>query len=50
MLKQKMQDEVKNMQDEVTVMRNKIEEYNRNINENVRFLKGLEKDRSIGQR
>lgn len=50
MLKQKMQDEVKNMQDEVTVMRNKIEEYNRNINENVRFLKGLEKDLSASDK
>ncbi|XP_076240676.1 uncharacterized protein LOC143183123 [Calliopsis andreniformis] len=50
MLKQKMQDEVKNMQDEVTTMRNKIEEYNRTINENLRFLKGLEKDLSASDK
>jgi len=32
------------MQREVQVMRNKIEEYNRSINESLRFLKGLEKE------
>jgi len=32
------------MQREVQTMRNKIEEYNRSINENLRFLKGLEKE------
>ncbi|XP_076481032.1 uncharacterized protein LOC117157262 isoform X1 [Bombus vancouverensis nearcticus] len=50
MLKQKMQEEVKCMQDEVTSMRNKIEEYNRTINENLRFLKGLEKDLSASDK
>ncbi|XP_076631640.1 uncharacterized protein LOC143346895 [Colletes latitarsis] len=50
MVKQKMQDEVKCMQDEVTTMRNKIEEYNRNINENLRFLKGLDKDLSASDK
>lgn len=50
MVKQKMQDEVKCMQDEVTAMRNKIEEYNRNINENLRFLKGLDKDLSASDK
>lgn len=44
MLKQKMQEEVKCMQEEVTTMRTKIDEYNRSINDNLRFLKGLEKD------
>lgn len=45
-----MQEEVKCMQDEVTSMRNKIEEYNRTINENLRFLKGLEKDLSASDK
>ncbi|KAI4484238.1 hypothetical protein M0804_007694 [Polistes exclamans] len=31
------------MQKEVNVMRNKIEDYNRDINENLRFLQELEK-------
>ncbi|XP_024937376.1 uncharacterized protein LOC107263866 isoform X1 [Cephus cinctus] len=43
-LKQKTQDEVKSMQNEVRTMRDKIEEYTRDINEDLRFLKGLEKD------
>lgn len=50
MLKQKMQEEVKCMQDEVTSMQNKIDEYNRTINENLRFLKGLEKDISASDK
>ncbi|XP_017793526.1 PREDICTED: uncharacterized protein LOC108575281 [Habropoda laboriosa] len=50
MVKQKMQEEVKCMQDEVTMMRNKIEEYNRTINENLRFLKGVEKDLSASDK
>lgn len=50
MLKQKMQEEVKCMQDEVTSMQNKIDEYNRSINENLRFLKGLEKDISASDK
>ncbi|XP_017889440.1 uncharacterized protein LOC108630596 [Ceratina calcarata] len=50
MLKQKMQEEVKCMQDEVTTMRNKIEEYNRTINDNLRFLKGLDKDLSASDK
>ena len=32
------------MQREVQIMKNKIDEYNRGINENMRFLKSLEKD------
>lgn len=32
------------MQKEVNIMRNKIEEYNRDINENLRFLQNLEKN------
>ncbi|XP_015184889.1 PREDICTED: uncharacterized protein LOC107070861, partial [Polistes dominula] len=43
-LKRKTQNEVKNMQKEVNVMRNKIEEYNRDINENLRFLQELDKN------
>ncbi|XP_076759320.1 uncharacterized protein LOC143428389 [Xylocopa sonorina] len=50
MVKQKMQEEVKCMQDEVTSMRNKIEDYNRTINENLRFLKGLENDISASDK
>lgn len=38
------------MQREVQIMRNKIEEYNRGINENLRFLKDLEKDLSSGDK
>ncbi|XP_078032762.1 uncharacterized protein LOC144467722 [Augochlora pura] len=49
-LKQKLQEEVKCMQDELKVMRNKMDEYNRNINENLRFLKGLEKDLSASDK
>ncbi|CAL1679782.1 unnamed protein product [Lasius platythorax] len=49
-VKEKTQDEVKHMQREVQVMRNKIEEYNRGINENLRFLKDLEKDLSTGKK
>ncbi|KAG7200573.1 hypothetical protein KM043_001134 [Ampulex compressa] len=44
MLKQKTQDEVKNMQEEVQAMHSKIEEYKRDINENLRFLRSLEND------
>ncbi|KAK2584943.1 hypothetical protein KPH14_002536 [Odynerus spinipes] len=43
-LRRKTQIEVKNMQREVNVMRSKIEEYNRDINENLRFLQNLEKN------
>lgn len=46
LLKEKMQEEVKCMQDEVKIMRNKMDECNRNIEENLRFLKGLDKDLS----
>ncbi|KAL6423733.1 hypothetical protein ACFW04_010308 [Cataglyphis niger] len=49
-VKEKTQDEVKHMQREVQIMRNKIEEYNRGINENLRFLKDLEKDLSSGDK
>jgi len=38
------------MQREVQIMRNKIEEYNRGINENLRFLKSLEKDLSANDK
>ncbi|EFN76283.1 uncharacterized protein LOC105190674 [Harpegnathos saltator] len=41
-VKQKTEDEVKHLQHEIQVMRNKIDEYNRNINENLRFLRSLE--------
>lgn len=50
MLKQKLQDEVKCMQDEVITMRDKIEEHNRNIDENLRFLKDLEKNVSASDK
>lgn len=50
LLKQKMQEEVKCMQDEVTSMRSKIEQYTRDINEDLRFLKGLEKDLSASDK
>lgn len=43
-VKERTQDEVKHMQREVQTMRNKIEEYNRGISENLRFLKNLERD------
>ncbi|XP_012057486.1 PREDICTED: uncharacterized protein LOC105620606 [Atta cephalotes] len=43
-VKEKTQNEVKHMQREVQIMKNKIDEYNRGINENMRFLKSLEKD------
>lgn len=46
LLKEKIQEEVKCMQDEVKIMRNKMDECNRNIEENLRFLKGLDKDLS----
>ncbi|XP_024870084.1 uncharacterized protein LOC112453521 [Temnothorax curvispinosus] len=49
-VKEKTQDEVKHMQKEVQIMRNKIEEYNRGINENLRFLRGLERDLSAGDK
>lgn len=45
-VKQRTQDEVRSMRSEVQAMRNKIEEYNRNIDENLRFLRGLERDLS----
>ncbi|EZA57080.1 hypothetical protein X777_01686, partial [Ooceraea biroi] len=45
-VKRKTRDEVKNMQREVQAMRSKIEEYNRGISENLRFLKDLERDSS----
>ncbi|XP_011050885.1 PREDICTED: uncharacterized protein LOC105143967 [Acromyrmex echinatior] len=45
-VKEKTQNEVKHMQREVQIMKNKIDEYNRGINENLRFLKSLEKDLS----
>lgn len=50
MVKQKTQDEVTSMRNEVRAMRSKIEEYNRNINENLRFLKSLERDLSAGDK
>ncbi|XP_029040854.1 uncharacterized protein LOC143305809 [Osmia lignaria lignaria] len=50
MLKQKLQEEVKCMQDEVITMRDKIEEHNRNIDENLRFLKDLEKNVSASDK
>lgn len=43
-VKQKIEDEVKHLRHEVQMMQNKIDEYNRNINENLRFLKSLESD------
>ncbi|TGZ51990.1 Uncharacterized protein DBV15_06989 [Temnothorax longispinosus] len=49
-VKEKTQDEVKHMQKEVQIMRNKIEEYNRGISENLRFLRGLERDLSAGDK
>ncbi|XP_020287494.1 uncharacterized protein LOC109856537 [Pseudomyrmex gracilis] len=49
-IKEKTQDEVKQMQREIQIMRNKIEEYNRGISENLRFLKGLERDLSAGDK
>ncbi|XP_011166213.1 uncharacterized protein LOC105200383 [Solenopsis invicta] len=49
-VKEKTQDEVKHMQREVQIMRNKIEEYNRGISENLRFLKSLERDLSAGEK
>ncbi|KYN43185.1 hypothetical protein ALC56_02367, partial [Trachymyrmex septentrionalis] len=49
-VKQKTQNEVEHMQREVQIMKNKIDEYNRGINENLRFLKSLEKDLSAGDK
>ncbi|XP_032663252.1 uncharacterized protein LOC116840539 [Odontomachus brunneus] len=43
-MKQKIEDEVRHLRHEVQMMRNKIDEYNHNINENLRFLKSLESD------
>lgn len=50
MVKERTQDEVKHMQREVRNMRHKIEEYNRGINENLRFLRDLERDLSAGDK
>ncbi|KYM97589.1 hypothetical protein ALC62_11883, partial [Cyphomyrmex costatus] len=47
---EKTQNEVKHMQREVQIMKNKIDEYNRDISENLRFLKNLEKDLSAGDK
>lgn len=49
-VKEKTEDEIKHMQREVQAMRNKIEEYNRGINENLRFLKDLDRDLSAGDK
>ncbi|XP_014475881.1 PREDICTED: uncharacterized protein LOC106745110 [Dinoponera quadriceps] len=45
-MRQKTEDEVKLLRHEIQMMRNKIEEYNRSINENLRFLKNLENDQT----
>ncbi|XP_043284750.1 uncharacterized protein [Venturia canescens] len=49
-LKQKTEDEVVAMQNKVRDMKAKIDEYNRDINETMRFLKGLENDLSAGSK
>ncbi|XP_011876690.1 PREDICTED: uncharacterized protein LOC105566902 [Vollenhovia emeryi] len=49
-VKERTQDEVEHMRREVQIMRDKIEEYNRGINENLRFLRGLERDLSAGDK
>lgn len=48
-MKQKTEDEVKHLRHEIQAMRNKIDEYKRNINENLRLLRSLESDRSAGE-
>lgn len=45
-LKKKIEEEIRAMQKKVVAMRSRIEEYNRDIEENLRFLRGLENDLS----
>lgn len=49
-LKQKTEDEVAAMQEKVRGMKAKIDDYNRDIKETMRFLKGLEDDLSAGSK
>lgn len=42
LLREKTLQDVKSMQEVIREMRDKIDEYNRDIRENVRFLKNLE--------
>ncbi|XP_070513799.1 uncharacterized protein, partial [Cardiocondyla obscurior] len=50
LVKEKTQDEIKHMRLELQIMQDKIEEYNRGISENLRFLRDLERDLSTNKK